>query len=199
MSVWLWLEALGIAYLLGSIPTAYLAGRLAKGVDIRRVGDGNPGAANVWREVGPLPGAVVALVDVGKGAAAVVLAHALTGSAIGQMLAGGVAVVGHNWSAFLRLQGGRGAATALGVLLAVLPRATFPLVALALIPFFLTRSLSVSFAFVYIPLPLLAWWSGASVGTVVFSIGIPILVGVTHAVRTHHPLPAQGKGIEIVQ
>lgn len=199
MSVWLWVEALGTAYLLGSIPTAYLAGRLSKGIDIRQVGDGNPGAANVWREVGPMEGALVALVDTGKGAAAAVLAQVLTGSTIGQMLAGGLAVIGHNWPAFLRFQGGRGAATALGVLLAVFPRATFPLTALALIPFFLTRSLTAAFAFIYIPIPLLAWWSGASVGTVLFTIGMPILVGVTHALRTQEPLAPQERRVETLQ
>ncbi|GBD11686.1 Glycerol-3-phosphate acyltransferase [bacterium HR23] len=199
MSVWLWMEALGTAYLVGSLPTAYLAGRWARGLDIRRLGDGNPGAANVWREVGPLEGTVVALVDVGKGAGAVFLASLLTGSIIGQMLAGGLAVVGHNWSAFLRFQGGRGAATTLGVLLVLLPRATFPLLALALIPFFLTRSVTTALAFVYIPLPLLAWWSGASVGVVVFSVALPILVGVTHALRAHEGLPSQGREVQTLR
>lgn len=199
MSIWLWVEALGTAYLLGSIPTAYLAGRLGKGIDIRQVGDGNPGAANVWREVGPIPGTVVALVDMGKGAAAALLAHTLTGSTVGQMLAGGLAVVGHNWPAFLRFQGGRGAATALGVLLAVLPSATFPLLALALIPFFLTHSLTAAFAFIYIPLPLLAWASGASIGIVLFTISLPILVGVTHALRSQEPLPSYKRGVQTLR
>ncbi|MFN3974518.1 MAG: glycerol-3-phosphate acyltransferase [Dehalococcoidia bacterium] len=195
MSVALWVEALGTAYLLGSMPTAYLVGRLWKGIDIRCLGDGNPGAANVWREVGPLQGMVVALVDVGKGAGAALLAHALTGSAVGQMLAGGLAVVGHNWPALLRFRGGRGAATALGALLAVLPTATLPLTALALIPFFLTHSLTAALAFVYIPLPLLAWWSGASVGTVLFTLAMPILVGITHALRSQEPLPSYKRGV----
>jgi glycerol-3-phosphate acyltransferase PlsY len=196
MSLWLWMEALGTAYMLGSFPSAYVAARLSRGVDIRQVGDGNPGAANVWREVGPVEGVAVALVDMGKGAAAVLLALTLTGSPVAQMLAGGLAVVGHNWSLFLRFRGGKGAATALGALLAFLPHATFPLVALALIPFFLTRSLTVALASIYIPLPLLAWGSGASVGTVLFTITLPLLVGMTHALRAPEAMLSQGKGVQ---
>jgi acyl-phosphate glycerol 3-phosphate acyltransferase len=63
--------AVVIGYLLGSIPTAYIVTRLVRGEDVRRLGGGNVGGLNVYREVGLLPAVVVAIVDLGKGAAAV--------------------------------------------------------------------------------------------------------------------------------
>ncbi len=110
-----------VGYLLGAIPFAYIAGRLIKGVDIRQVGEGNVGALNTVREIGLVPGLIVLVVDMAKGAAAVLIATGLDVSLIWVFAAGAAAVIGHNWPVFLKFKGGKGAATAIGVFLALMP------------------------------------------------------------------------------
>jgi glycerol-3-phosphate acyltransferase PlsY len=108
--------AVAAAYLLGSIPSAYLIGRWLKGLDLRKAGDGRLGAALTRRRVGLGGSIIVAIMDVGKGVAAVYLAKAL-GLPLGVVaVAGLAAVVGHNWSLFLRFKGGKGALVTFGVL-----------------------------------------------------------------------------------
>jgi glycerol-3-phosphate acyltransferase PlsY len=114
--IFLSLLAIVVAYLLGSIPSAYLIGRWLKGLDIREVGDGRLGAAAVRRRAGFLASIIVAIMDVGKGVAAVYLAKALGLPLAVVVVAGLAAVVGHNWSLFLRFKGGKGALVTFGVL-----------------------------------------------------------------------------------
>jgi len=110
-------------YLIGAIPTGLLIIRLLRGVDIRTVGSGNIGATNVYRVAG-LPTALLVLVIDGlKGALPVLLAGASGASPWAEVLAGLAAIVGHNWSVFLRFAGGKGVATSLGVLVALSPAA----------------------------------------------------------------------------
>ncbi len=119
------LAGLIVAYLLGSIPAGYLAGRF-KGIDIREHGSKSTGATNVLRVLGPWPAAAVFLVDVLKGAAAVLLARWLM-SALGMAewepwavcIAGLTAILGHARSIWLGFSGGKSVATGLGVLLAM--------------------------------------------------------------------------------
>jgi acyl-phosphate glycerol 3-phosphate acyltransferase len=108
-----------IAYLLGSIPSAYLMGWLLKRIDMREVGDGRMGMATTYRRVGLLGGLMVGLLDSIKGIATVLLAQKLGFHLSIVLLAGLAAVVGHNWSIFLRFQGGKGALTTYGVLFAL--------------------------------------------------------------------------------
>ena len=114
--------AIVCGYLLGSIPSAYLAARIKKGIDIRNVGGRTVGALNVYYEVGLAAGILVLLVDIGKGIAAVLLARWLGVGLIFQLLAGLAAVLGHIFPVFLKFHGGRGGATTIGVLLILLPR-----------------------------------------------------------------------------
>ncbi|MBL8773471.1 MAG: glycerol-3-phosphate 1-O-acyltransferase PlsY [Phenylobacterium sp.] len=113
------------AYLLGAIPSGYLAGRLLKGVDIRTLGSRSTGATNVLRTLGPWPALAVFAVDLAKGAAAVLLAGASTAplpAGAGPWivcLAGLAALLGHSRSIFLGFTGGKSAAAGLGVLLAM--------------------------------------------------------------------------------
>ena len=111
-----------IGCLLGSMPSAYLFTRLATGGDIRKMGGGNVGGLNVFREVGVLPAAAVGLVDVCKGAAAVAIAYRLLNlSFIFVLLAGLGAVIGHNWMVWLKFSGGKGMGPAIGALLVLMP------------------------------------------------------------------------------
>lgn len=119
--------AVAAAYLLGSIPTGYLAGRLLAGIDLREHGSGSTGATNVLRSVGKWPAAGVLAVDVLKGVAAIVLARWLfarldapdSSQAWTVCLAGVAVLLGHSRSVWLNFKGGKSAATGLGVLLAM--------------------------------------------------------------------------------
>ena len=97
-----------LGYFLGSIPTAYIAGRLLKGRDIRHMGDGNVGARNAFHELGPKAGVAIGIVDAGKGALAILVAQAANIPQVAVLLTGAAAVIGHNWPVFLGFRGGRG-------------------------------------------------------------------------------------------
>jgi glycerol-3-phosphate acyltransferase PlsY len=116
------LAALAVAaYLLGSLPSAYLVVRLARGTDIRRADSGNVGALNAFRATGSgWVGAAVLVLDVGKGVLAVLLAGPGAGLAT-QSLVATLAVAGHNWTPWLRGRGGKGLATAAGSLTVITP------------------------------------------------------------------------------
>lgn len=110
---------LWISYFLGSIPTAYIFGKIYKGIDIRQHGSGNVGATNVFRVLGKGPGIFVLLVDILKGVLAVTVVADILGlnEVMHRVLLGMVAVIGHNWTIFLDFKGGKGIATSLGVLI----------------------------------------------------------------------------------
>ena len=120
---------IGLAYLLGSIPTGYILGKFA-GVDVRQVGSGNVGATNVARAVGKWQGVLTLLADAVKGMlpAAIGLAMTLPPAAIAALSA--AAFLGHLYPVFLKFRGGKGVATALGSLLAIAPLAGLLLVAI---------------------------------------------------------------------
>ena len=110
------------AYLLGSIPSGYIIGKLAAGIDIREYGSGNVGASNVITHVGRTAGIAQGLLFDGviKGYAPIMLGrHVLEVDLWAQCAAGLVAILGHNWSPFIRFTGGRGVATAMAVTLAL--------------------------------------------------------------------------------
>ena len=108
--------AVALGYLIGSIPSAYIIGRLWGKIDVRQEGDGRISAAAVHRKLGVVPFLLVVIMDVGAGVLAVLFAKMLTESLIAVMIVGFAAVVGHNWSVFLKFRGGMGATTIYGVL-----------------------------------------------------------------------------------
>ena len=104
------------AYLWGAIPSAYLVARHRKGIDIRDYGSGNVGAANLMAHVGPWTGFLLGGFDsVAKGSLPVVVGKLLDEGLAIQVGAGLAAIAGHNWSLYIRFTGGRGVATAVGV------------------------------------------------------------------------------------
>lgn len=182
---WLLIAA---GYLLGSVPTAYLAGQL-KGRDIRQLGDGNVGAANAYRELGAKTGVTVFLLDAAKGALAIFMAQSVHLHPTAVLLTGTAAVCGHNWPVFLGFKGGRGESTAIGVLLSTI---SLPMLLVA-VPAFLTllisRNVMLASAVLFVPLPLAGWWLATPGVLVAYSIGLPVLVGFTHYLRTRTPRP----------
>ncbi len=178
-----------IAYLLGSIPTAYIAGRVIRGVDIRHIGDGNMGAANAYRQLGPRVGFMVGIVDAAKGALAVLIALAADAPQTIVLLAGVAAVFGHNWPLFLGFRGGRGESTTIGVLLAVVTVPMLIVAAPAILAHFIFRDTTKAAAFIFVPLPFVCWLTGLSGVLIAYSVALPCLVGFTHFLRTRW-LPA---------
>jgi glycerol-3-phosphate acyltransferase PlsY len=176
--------AVVLGYLLGSIPTAYITTRLAIGKDVRQLGGGNVGGLNVYREVGILPAAVVVIVDLGKGAAAVAIAYWLLNVSSPFVLAAAVAaVVGHNWMLFLKLSGGRGMGPAIGGLFVLFPLYGYPwglafFFVVVLIPFIITRNVALSMGIGLLSLPFIAWLGVKSTPFLIFTIvlGLVILV-----------------------
>ncbi len=109
------------AYLLGSVPFAFLLAKWFYGVDIRRHGTGKIGAANVLRVASKWLAVPVAIFDIGKGALMVWAAQLLGMEAAAQATVGIITIVGHNWPVFLRFRGGRGIFTSLGVITLLSP------------------------------------------------------------------------------
>ena len=144
------------AYLLGSVPSAYIAGRLLKGVDIRDYGSGNVGGSNVWRQVARWAIVPVALADIGKGALPVLVAQRLELGLAVQVLAGVAAIVGHNWSLYLRFSGGRGIGT-IGGMLAVLAPQEFVVVALIALLGVVFRNVPVGVGLGVVFVPVAMW------------------------------------------
>lgn len=159
--------AILLAYLVGSLPTAYLVGRL-KGIDVRRVGSGNMGATNVYRTLGAGPAAVVLLIDAAKGAVAALLLprwFALTDPVLWGAVLGLVAMLGHSRPVFLGFKsGGKGVATAGGVFAALAPIACVA----GLIAFVFTVAVT----------------RYVSLGSLVAAVVLPIAVAATEGVRS---------------
>ena len=153
MALWTYAITALAAYLLGSIPTGFLVGK-ARGIDIRTVGSGNIGATNVLRILGKPAGIVVLLADALKGWLAVVLVTRGIGTAFGEqattnerdaqmMVAALCAILGHNYTCWLRFKGGKGIATTAGVLTALVPWALVIIVSLWIVLLAVTRIVSV--------------------------------------------------------
>jgi glycerol-3-phosphate acyltransferase PlsY len=164
--------AIAIGYLLGSIPCAYITGRLVKGVDIRQVGGGNMGALNVAREIGLLPGLTVLIADIGKGSLAVLIANWLGLPLIWIFIAGFAAVVGHNWPIFLRFKGGKGAATSIGVLFALTPGEFAISLAIMVAVIIITSNVRLAIVVGLAFLPLIIWRLNGSVMLITYSLAL---------------------------
>lgn len=175
MDWFLTVVSLTIAYLLGSIPSAYIIGRLRKGTDIRKIGSQNMGAMNTFYSVGFWWGALVLLVDMGKGVVAVVVAQQLNLHQYFVFTAGALAVIGHNLPVFLRFRGGKGGATALGVLFILMPWSipiNVPLFGLLVL---ITRVPTISYGLLFFIFPLIAWLIYQDPALIIFSILLALI------------------------
>ncbi len=185
--------AIVAGYLLGSIPTAYIAARLIKGKDIRQLGGGNIGARNAFHEVGAAAGIAVGIFDAGKGVAAVAIAYWLLGAPqlwlLGMpqlflLAAGLAAVAGHIWSIYLKFTGGNGLATTMGVLAFLMTQEFLIALAITLVLVVITRNpvLSVNISFL-LSVPVSAWFVEKSWLAVVFSVALALIL-VIHFIPT---------------
>ena len=175
------------AYLLGSIPTGFVAGK-AYGIDIRTVGSGNMGATNVFRTLGKKAGIIVLLVDALKGYTAVWISGSLLQvfDLLGadaenyRIVAGIFAVLGHNFTCWLKFKGGKGIATSAGVFLALAPVAVGVAVGAWIIAFALSRYVSVASIAAAIALPTAVWLSKENLTLRLVTVALGLLAIAKH-------------------
>lgn len=174
--------SLGLGYFLGAIPIGIFAGRAFAGIDPREAGSRNIGFTNVLRVAGKTAGIVTLIGDMGKGALAVYLARVLLGPSAGDsvLVSGGAAILGHMFPVFLAFKGGKGVATALGVLLAVDPPIGGCLVAVWLTAAAIWRMSSLAALIAFGSLPLWVWLFNPSMPMAALTAGIIILIMYRH-------------------
>jgi len=154
------------AYLLGSVPTAYIAAKLSRGIDMRRFSDGNVGASNLLRLTSKRIGIPVIILDLGKGMVAVWAAQVVGLDITQQVTVGLAAIIGHNWSVFLRFSGGRGVLTTLGAVFMLplinnlVPWGIVAFLAIAGIGLFIIHNLPVGVSAGILATPLVSWGVG---------------------------------------
>ncbi len=187
------LVALIASYLLGSIPTAYLFGRILKGIDIRRVGSGNVGATNALRILGKGPGILVLFLDILKGFITVVVlgnyfSHApvLLQDQNLRIIMGLCCICGHNWTVFLQFKGGKGIATTFGVLIGLalkisgLNQVLILLILIWGLSFFIWRIVSLASLLSALALPILSFLFRLPFTFILVSVLFSIFVILRH-------------------
>jgi glycerol-3-phosphate acyltransferase PlsY len=168
------------AYLIGSIPFALLLARRWGKTDLRQVGSGNLGAANVLRATGIRAGVTVAVLDVAKGAASVALAMRVGGGPVVPAVAGFAAVVGHIYPVWLKFKGGKGVATACGVFSVLTPLAVPPSLVVFLVTVWLTKYISLGSILATIALPSIAYATDAPAAALVAAWAAAALIVFRH-------------------
>ena len=165
-----------VAYVIGAVPFAYIAGKTLKGIDIRDYGSGNVGSTNVLRTLGKGPGIIVLLLDMVKGAAAVTLVPL----AFLKVICGVAAIAGHIWTVFLRFRGGKGVATTVGVFLGLTWVSMLTAGAVFIIVVFLTRYIALGSLSLGISLLVANLLLGCPVEYAALSGAVLLLVIYTH-------------------
>jgi glycerol-3-phosphate acyltransferase PlsY len=168
------------AYLLGSIPFAFLLARRWGARDLRLVGSGNIGAANVMRASGVTAGVMVALLDMAKGALSVWLAGRLSADGAAPAAAGLAAIIGHIYPVWLRFRGGKGVATACGVFAVLTPLAVPPALATFAAVVWLTKYISLGSVFASLALPPVAYAIGSPPPAVAAAVASAALIIFRH-------------------
>ena len=168
------------AYCIGSVPFALFLSRCWGTPDLRQTGSGNLGAANVMRASGVTAGVLVALLDMMKGAAAVLVAWRVTDDPGAPAAAGFAAIVGHIYPIWLRCRGGKGVATACGVFAVLTPLAVVPALALFLVTVSLTKYISLGSVVAAIALPPLAYAVGSPTPAVIAAAASAMIIVFRH-------------------
>ena len=169
-----------VAYLIGSIPFALLLSRRFGEADLRRVGSGNLGAANVMRASGVTAGLLVAALDMTKGAASVWLAARGSAGAALPAAAGLAAIIGHIYPVWLRFRGGKGVATACGVFAVLTPLALPPALAVFVAVVWMTKYISLGSVVATSALPPLAYALGSPAPSVLAAFAAAIVIVFRH-------------------
>ena len=198
-----------VSYLMGSVPTSIIAGKLLQNIDIRKHGSGNAGATNVFRVLGAKAGIVVLLIDMFKGFAPVVWVSQLgVDSGLGwetvvfQLIAGLSAMFGHIWTIFAKFKGGKGVGTAAGMMLGLTPITILICLVVFAITVAATRYVSLgsilaALAFLAVTL-VRKYGLGEYVPTALLAISIfiPTLIIITHRANIQRLLRGEENKIE---
>lgn len=180
---WIVAIPLGLgAYLLGSVPAAYILVYLARGIDIRQVGTKNVGALNAFQQVGVWGGLLVLLADAGKGALAFLAPQWAGAPEWTVFLTAPLVVAGHNWPVFLGFRGGKGAAAIFGISLAFVPLLTLIALGPAVLVMALVRNVVLGAAFGFILLNLLLLATQQSTGQLALCVALTLAVTATYVV-----------------
>ena len=178
-----------LGYLLGAVPFGLLVGRVTRGIDLRDYGSHRTGATNALRTLGLRAAALVFLLDVAKGAVAVVLTRVVFADdplvEWAAALSGFAAIIGHNWSVFIRFTGGRGVATSAGALGAMSPWTILLLAPIVIGVIWRSRYVSLGSIIGGLLAPVITgvmWAMGAAtVPAIVYAAASGLLVTVAHA------------------
>ncbi len=184
-SLLLWLIA---GYLIGSFPTAYVAAKLTKGIDLRDFGSGNVGGSNAIKAVSFKVGAAVALTDAAKGMVPAIVALLVTGSLLPAVAVGTGVTIGHCWSLYLGFTGGRGMSAALGAIFPIFPVGPVWVIAVHIAGSFLHRS-ALADMVALITLPLVAHLATGEPALVLQAVAILIIVSAKRLHANLLPLP----------
>lgn len=168
------------SYVIGSIPSGLILGKSIWHVDLREHGSKNIGATNAWRTLGKFPGFVIFLADLIKGMLGVYLGMTLVGTSLAMILGGILAIVGHSASIFLKLKGGKGVATGLGVLIMLMPKVSICVFFIWLIIVMLSKYVSLGSIIAAALVPILAYVFDMSIEFVIFGIIAAIFVIYRH-------------------
>ena len=168
------------AYLIGSIPSGLILGKLFWHTDLREHGSHNIGATNAWRTLGKGAGIAVFIADSLKGQAGVMLGLSLVGTPLAAVVGGLLAIIGHSFSLFLRFHGGKGVATSLGVLSMLMGDVTFMLFVLWFTIVYVTRYVSLGSVVAGGLAPILAALFGYPMEYLLFTAIAAVLVIVRH-------------------
>lgn len=169
-----------MAYLIGAFPSAYVFGRLFKGVDIRKVGSGNVGGMNTVKEAGLAAGLLTIAVDAGKGALAVYLASLVGGGPYNLPAAAFMVIFGHNFNPFLGLKGGKGLATTLGAFLVLSPQALLFMLLLAIALAVVLRDTNTAAGGAAALFPVLFWVLFQDWTWVIFGSALGLVIVIKH-------------------
>ena len=169
-----------LSYLVGSIPSGLILGKLFWHTDLRKYGSHNIGATNAWRTLGKVPGIIVFLADSLKGQAGVLLGLSLVGTPLAAVIGGLLAIVGHSFSLFLRFHGGKGVATSLGVLTMLMGNVTLIVFVLWFTIVYMTRYVSLGSVVAGVLTPILAALFAYPMEYIVFTVIAALLVIVRH-------------------
>jgi glycerol-3-phosphate acyltransferase PlsY len=172
--------AILVAYGIGSMPFAWLLARRWGAHDLRLVGSGNVGAANVFRASGVTAGVLAAVLDVAKGAVSVIVADRMGGGAGTTAAAGMAAIVGHIYPVWLNFRGGKGVATACGVFAILTPAAMAPSLAVFVSAVWITKYVSLGSVLASLALPPIAYATGSPDSAVITACAASALIVFRH-------------------
>ncbi|MDZ7289465.1 MAG: glycerol-3-phosphate 1-O-acyltransferase PlsY [candidate division KSB1 bacterium] len=193
--MWTLIAVIALGYLLGSIPSAVIVGKIVRGwdFDIRNEGSGNPGGTNVFRVLGWKPALVVTFVDVFKGVVATLwvptwqpFGTAYVDATVLPILTGLAAVCGHIWTVFAGFRGGKGVGTAGGMIIALYPVAAVICLVIFVVVIYATRYVSVASMTAALSLPIVLWLmqeffdQDVPDALFLFSMLVSILIVFTH-------------------